>query len=98
MIESNSYEWRYLEIEKGIPHAERIRITATYLPTFDYVLRGNKFSFKRRHDCSKLIQNSAVPTKYLLDLRGVKEAVVIGKMFLPDEIPEVIRNKLWNSF
>jgi hypothetical protein len=97
IVESSSYDWRYVELEPTIPHTERISVVTFYLPLFDKILKGKRFAFRRKFDYSDRVVNGGVPSKYIFRLEDLKEAVVIGRMFRQSEVPQILRDKLWRT-
>ncbi len=94
IVESSSYEWRYLDIEPTIPHAERIKSTTFYLPLFDRILSQKQYAFQKKRSYSHRIVQGRVPSRYAFRLKDIKQAVVIGRRFTLNEVPTVIKDKL----
>lgn len=92
---SKSYDYRYLDIEK-LSLKERIEVVNLYIPIFDVILKTIKFGQSGR-GYEKNIQLGSVPSKYLFQIAETKGAVVIGKYPQPEEIPEALRNKIWDK-
>jgi len=97
VVESLTYEWRYVELERTIPLSERIKVTMEYLPIFNAILQGKQFTFKNEQDYSDRIVQNAVPEKFIFELEDLKMAVVIGRMFQPEHVPPTVRDKFWGS-
>lgn len=96
IIKSTSYDYRYVEIEATTSVKERIEIVNLYIPILDMLLRNVRFSKKGR-GYKNILQSGGVPAKYLFELSEIKTAVVIGKLPKPEELPETLKNKLWQN-
>lgn len=96
IVKSKSYDYRYVEIEPTLSLRERIEIVNLYIPVLDRLLKGVKFSEKGR-SYESLIQDGGVPEKYLFELSDIKTAIIIGKFPKPEELPETLKNKIWQD-
>lgn len=93
IVESESYDCRYAEIEPNIPLKEQIEIVALYFPIFLKLLKTTKFGKKRSYE--NIIREGGVPQRYLFDLSQIKCAIIIGNFPKPNDLPSVLRDKLW---
>ncbi len=94
LVESKSYDYRYFEVQP-IPLTERIEIVNFYLPWFDAVLSQRKFDFKTKQGYRDLISNSGPPNKYIMNLKDIRTAVIIGRMINQDDVPSSMAKTIW---
>lgn len=96
IIKSKSYDYRYVEIEPTLSIKERIEIVNLYLPVLNRLLKNVRFSKKGR-SYENILQGGGVPEKYLFELSEIKTAIIVGKFPKPEELPETLKNKLWEN-
>lgn len=96
IVKSKSYDYRYVEIEPTLSIKERIEIVNLYIPIFDKLLKRAKFSGKGQN-YENIIQDGGVPSNYLFELSEIKTAIIIGKFPKPEELPETLKNKVWQD-
>ncbi|MGA2386907.1 MAG: hypothetical protein ABSG33_10275 [Candidatus Bathyarchaeia archaeon] len=93
IVMSQSIDIRYFEIAPDISTLERLKIIELYVPTFKAVLTSVKFGARQSYE--HLIVAGGVPPKFVFDLNKVKYCLSIGTLPEPDDLPPVLRNKLW---
>lgn len=96
IVKSKSYGYRYVEIEPTLSTKERIEIVNLYIPIFDRLLKRAKFRDKGQ-SYENIIQDGGVPSDYLFELSEIKTAIIIGKFPKPEELPETLKNKVWQD-
>lgn len=94
IVRSSSLDYRYVEIEPTLSLRERVEIVMLYLPIFERMLRGEKFA-DARNGYDEIMVEGGVPGEYTFDLREIKCAVLIGRFPRPDDLPTLLKEKIW---
>ena len=94
IVRSSSLDYRYVEIEPDLSFRERFEIVTLYLPMFERILRGEKFT-DAKNGYDKIIVEGGVPGDYIFDLCEIKCAVLIGRFPRPDDLPNLLKEKIW---
>jgi hypothetical protein len=95
-VKSKSLDYRYVEIEPTLSIKERIEIVNLYIPIFDKLLKTVKFG-KKGQNYEKVLQDGGVPEEYIFELSKMKSAIMIGKSPKPEELPQTLRNRIWQE-
>ena len=93
IVKSHSNEMNYFEFEANISSIDRFRITELYAPLFKIGLKSAKFGNRQSYE--NLIVDDKVPKKFLFDLERIKYGISIGRLPDPDDLPILLRKKLW---
>jgi hypothetical protein len=94
IAESKEKRIRIVQIEPDVPTVEQIELVSLYLPMLRSAIKNAGFRTKNKEYAS-LIVPDRVPSKYLFDLSKVKQAIIIGPLPKPEELPLVLRNRLF---
>jgi hypothetical protein len=96
VVKSAEKDVRMVEIEPDLPIRERIDVVFLYLPRLKSAIESARFS-RRCEDSLSVTVSGSVPEKYTLDLSKIKYAAIIGRYPLPEELPPILRDRVFGA-